>query len=45
MKMEKTMNLSPKAILISQFLSQIFYNAVSFERKHFGLIDLCNNIF
>ena len=44
-KIEQTMNLTPKAILISKLLSQILSDAVEFnEESHFKLIELCKKI-
>ena len=38
------MDLNPKAILISEFLSQILTDAAEFDAdKHFGLINLCKS--
>ena len=39
------MNLKPKAISISQLLSQILSDAAIFKKKPFELIDLCKNKF
>ena len=44
-KIEKTMNLTPKAIPISKLLSQILSDAVKFDKKrHSKLIELCKKI-
>ena len=41
-KIEQTMDLTPKAIPISKLLSQILSDAVKFDKKrHFKLIKLC----
>ena len=45
-KIEQTMDLTPKAIPISKLLSQILSHAVKFDKKrHFKLIKLCKKLY
>ena len=44
-KIEQTMDLTPKAIPISKLLSQILSDSVEFDKeKHSKLIKLCKKI-